>query len=529
MADNHLFRDLRGGTRRLLSFGLVVAVALLMGVVFTEKAAAAAPNVDSTLIIHKLTQGDSFGPPATGKEQDVPGEPVAGVSFSATAVPDVDITTAAGLSQASEMTVAQAIAAIGADEPAKEGVTNGAGLLALYDLPPALYLVKETGTPTGVVSGMDFLVPLPFPADDCTWLSTVHVYPKNAQASVLLDVNDAATITSSDPVHWTSRTSIALIADPANPPTGNALGLYAVRNVLHPDLRLVGTNPPATVSLSGASAPTLNASDYTISLETVGNSQSILVHFTASGLAKLASARASNPEAEVMVKYTTTVAAGADQSATFTTETLLYAASPSADGSKPPLGEPIARSTQVIKFGDLVVTVHQKDHPNVPIPGARVKLYLSAADALAGRNPIVVSGVDEWTTGADGTFTIKGLGLSNFANGLDRAPCVAGESPCLYRDYYLILSYIPAGWSGEKSPVAVAVTSTASPVEAALALWKKGGTGGGGGSDGDGGGGGLPVTGAQILGAVLLAVVALLLGSGLIKRRRQEKTESGSA
>ena len=495
----------RGGRPRprrsglLAAAGAILALLLGLGASAAQAApilAAAFPSGPMTIEIHKFEQPAQPGGPADGLEITDPSQlpesdPVPNAEFTATRVPGIDLSTAAGQQQAAALTIeeaAQRIAA-GPTDPPVSDTTDGSGNATITVPGSGLYYLQETSTPAGFVSAAPFLVALPLtnPETRDGWLTTVHVYPKNARAGVTLGVADENAVALGDVVHWQARADI---------PSQSGFSSYSIRQKIDPGLQLQGGAGGFTVALDCPSCPPLTeGSDYDVSVDSATGEY--VIEFTPAGRAALAAAIAAHPSATVTVDFDARVLSEGE---------LRNEVSLEIGGSV------VASDSAVTKWGGLGIEVRERGNPSHLIPGARFQLFLSAEDAAAGRNPIAVNGVDEWTTDSNGRITINGLRFSNFANGRDLQP---GDP--LFREYFVVLTRIPDGYTGAKAPIALTVTSAAH-IDVALVELQRSGSGGGGG--------GLPVTGAQLTGIAMLAM--LLLGGGamfLLRRRDRERED----
>lgn len=493
-------------TAALLAAGILV----LLGGPGAPAHAAPAPihTIDPATItaieIHKFEQPDQLGQPANGLPQDTTGlTPVPGATFTAKRVPGIDLTTQSGQQAAAALTSAEAGLLVAAEPIAASGTTDGAGNATLAPLGVGLYYVEETVTPAGFVDSAPFVVALPLtnPVLLDRLLTTVHVYPKNARVTIVLDVVDRDAVAKGDEVAWISRSDI---------PHQAGLNGYRVVQKIDPRLRLVDTGPHIQVRLEVPGSPTppvlARGTHYTLTVDPA--TQQVTVDFLPDGLALLEQTVRDHPAAQVRIDYRTIVLDEGE----LVNEALLYPSRGSIDGdpgSPPPLGD-----TNVTKWGPIAVLVHERGNPSNLIEGARFKIYLSAEDAARGVNPIVIDGVDEWPTDVTGMLRIPGLRFSGFVDGLDR-----DRSDPLFRYYYVMPTYFPPGWIGVKEPLATTVFSTTEVNLLNVVLWRE---------DSGGGDSGLPVTGAQTGGAALFGVV--LLGSGLLllMRRRRNRRENGA-
>ncbi|MFA7498862.1 MAG: SpaH/EbpB family LPXTG-anchored major pilin [Leucobacter sp.] len=477
---------------------LAIIAAILFAVLPAAPAAAANPaDIDpqtaTELVITKLEQPVQYGEPATGLPlgPDIIGNltPVSNVTFTATRVPGVDLTTWAGQRQAAEMTVAQA-RSLTSDQPiAATGTTTVDGVVTLQGS-VGLYLVEETDAPAGVVASAPFLVALPLanPAGD-DWLTTVYVYPKNAVVDVGISVNDEAAISCGHSVYWTTHNVI---------PQQRTIAKYVTRNLLSPGVSLDRLSDVG-VTLSGEGAPALELGrDYTVTAVTVDGRHGFDVEFTEAGRAKLVEARTANPAAEVVVTYPTRVL----EPGVHVNDVEL-----TVDDAKPVLDQ------TVTKFGPLKILVHERGNPENVIEGAEFQLYLSAEDARDGRNPITVGSTDRWVTDADGYLTIDCLRFSDFVNGLDRDP-----TDPLYRPYFAQPISYPPGWIGEWEPLPGIVNEVlvADAQTLVFRVWKSVIP-----VDPQRPIPGLPVTGGQLAGIGLLGGILVAAGLTVVARRRR--------
>jgi len=409
-------------------------------------AAHAAPVVDidpdatASLHLHKFEQPDDFGPPANGLETDMTGQkPLADVEFTVQRVSGIDLTTNEGWREAAALTEEQAAAR--AETPGRTGTTDAAGDVDFTDLPLGLYLVTETSYPAGVTPSKPFLVTLPLthPTDRDTWLYDVHVYPKNAVSGATKSVEDSAGVKLGDDVVWTILADIPRVQE---------IDLYRIVDKL--DTRL--DYKSAAVRLTNDAALT-EGTDYTITHDAATNT--VTVEFTASGRAILA---ANAVDAQVEVKLTT----AANATGTITNEAIVYPNEASTEHQPGEPGGPVVTPPVDTRWG--VIVIEKIEGPakgevgdlgfGDPLAGAEFQVYASEADARAQRNPIVVDGVDTWTTGADGRAVISGLRYSNYADGKELQP---GDPD--YRSYWLVETKAPDGFELLAEPVRVDVTS----------------------------------------------------------------------
>ncbi len=187
--------------KKLLA-GLLTGAMLLGSMSVSAFAADKTPVIDTTktgsITIHKYTDEDGKGYPATGKEDatQVPAGAVAIKDVGFTIYQVADATKLAyyySSTPESLPAVSQYCTGSGKNVQLKAGVaekkygnevkTNASGVAEFKDLPLGIYLVVETTSPAIVTGPCDpFLISVPMTTDGDDWLYNVHVYPKNSTA-----------------------------------------------------------------------------------------------------------------------------------------------------------------------------------------------------------------------------------------------------------------------------------------------------------------------------------------------------------
>ncbi len=149
-------------------------------------------NEPGTLTIHKRLNPDSIGGPGTGAPvENAPGQPMPGVSFTATRI-DFDMTTAEGFRDAARIKPAEAAKKLTSESFTQTTDANGDAVFA--DLPVGAYYVVENPTEAqlanGLVPAAPFVAYVPMTTDG-KWNRDVHVYPKNTELTTEKTVDDA--------------------------------------------------------------------------------------------------------------------------------------------------------------------------------------------------------------------------------------------------------------------------------------------------------------------------------------------------
>lgn len=428
---------------------------LVSGLAFAPAASAALPDDTQTGTIniskrdasHVGAQGD--GTQLTGDAYAALGAPVADVEFTVRQVThvdgeEVDLLTRAGWELVVDLTLAEVLAGtdvtLGAPRVA---VTDAAGSAVFADLPLGLWLVQETAAPTGIVPAVPFLVTLPMtnPAGD-GWMYEIFAYPKNDTVALTKTVDDSAAFILGDAFSWTLTADI--------PRGEHPVTAYVIVDVLDERLDFVS----ASVELSDDTA--LVAGTHYVLVE-VG--QEVRVVLTQAGLDLINAVRNETPAVTVVVELVTEVNAVGD--GYITNQAWLLPDGPAVDyafgGADPtdpdnPMTDPdpedpadpfVPSNPETTRWGNVVVA--KTDAQDALLAGAVFRVYLSYASARAGEDHVVIDGVYEWTTGADGRVVIDGL----------RASAGAGVRP--HAGFWLVEVQAPAGFELLAAPVHVHV------------------------------------------------------------------------
>lgn len=410
-------RKRAGAIVSVLALGALAAV----GAVAPASAVTLPGNIDSTvnrtLTIHKHALGPStpLNPLSTGQElANPPADPLAGAQFTATLVSGVDLTTAAGWTQAAQLTPAQA-----AQRPNTVSfpstVSNAAGVstfpvdAATYPtgLPIGLYLVTETQLPPGATNpAAPFLVTLPLatgaagsPANQ--WIYDVHVYPKNAvtQLTKTRVPAPAGSVEQRNPdlIRWAVASSIPTLA------AGDAIDVFTLTDNLPAELTyLTAATVPAGVTptnvvvtnASGTAQTFTEGADYTIT-NTAG---ALTLTFTPAGRTRLAGSQGGTVTFNVLTRATSIPASGI----------IVNTATANVNGAT----ESVTGSTPI---GQLTVRAYaSSNNAGVNLAGAVYQVFLTEQDAINGANPIVINGETNWTTGANGNVVIPIITPGNY-------------------------------------------------------------------------------------------------------------------
>ncbi|WP_025134383.1 SpaH/EbpB family LPXTG-anchored major pilin [Leucobacter sp. PH1c] len=456
--------------QRGLLAGIGAAATALLLALGGATAAQAAPStipesgLTGSINIHKFEQPDAATEAADGLRRDTAGlTPISGVTFSVRQVQGLDLSKNAGWIAATKYSVDAATGRVAGPGgaavtlgAAQTQVTDAAGDAVFGGLPIGLYLVQETQAPAGVTKAAPFLVTVPLtdPVNRGSWITDIHVYPKNSSVTAEKTVQDADATKVGDTVNWTITGQL--------PRTANADGTFAApsgyRVVDQLDARLALAE--ARVSLLNGPAITAGT-DYVVS--TVDNT--VTVDFTPAGLAKLGAA-AQNPEARVQVVLSTTVVSLGDgtvgdgviknQAVVFPNKESFESKPGDPDG---PVTTPVVES----RWGDIVISKVSSKDAAKKLAGAQFQVFASEDAArqagTAAAQPIAINGEDTFTTDADGLVRISGLHVSDFVDGK-----AIGDAKD-FRTYWVVEVVAPEGFELLAAPIEFTVTAGGTAAE----------------------------------------------------------------
>ena len=285
---------------------------------------------------------------------------------------------------------------------------------------------RETNAPAGIVAGAPFIVSVPMvnEASDA-WNYDVIVYPKNTETKTEKTVKDADK-------NIQDAYSYTINADA--PTWGAGKNLTAFRFEDRLDQRLDFQK----VTEVKAGDTVLTAGDYTVN-DPKANGNKLVVTLTEQGLAKVKSGAKMSLTFEVNRKEvgdTTELKNQAD---------VIF--------NNPNTGKEVNNQTnEVVTYhGKLKVVKKDGKEAGKVLQGAEFELYRCASAQDKLENPLTVNGAKKWTTGADGTFTIDGLHVTDFEDGKEVVP--ASKKFCLKE------TKAPAGYAlPEKNVTAIDFT-----------------------------------------------------------------------
>lgn len=370
-----------------------------------------APKDGLSLTIHKL-KGTESGKQGNGTEQNLPNDPAKGVDYTIELVQPLntpkDWKTAADIKNAAE---AKAFTGEGAYSESR--TTDDKGEIKLTGLKPGLYKVTETKVPddSGLVIAKPFLVYVPMTNPDAKdgWLKDVHAYPKNTEVKVEKKVKDQFANNGED-YTYTITSSIPLKKE------GETLTKYIVTDEL--DSKLDGANSKVTKVALGAKedgAEVLTAGTH-YNVEAVeGNAQIKKVVFTEEGLKKLDS---SSKQVFTTIQTKTKGDATVYHVPNDAELTVSHVPGDEHDTT-------VTTKEVHTYWGDLKI-VKQDGNSKDKLEGAEFELVQCQAEGdawkqTANTSAEEVKGKTSWTTNSEGTVTIEGIHVTDFADNEKKA------------------------------------------------------------------------------------------------------------
>ena len=185
----------RRGTALAAALGMAALGLVAVGAPGASAAPAIDPNADYVISVEPQTYdtGDPAPSTADGKEGHFLDARALTSGTFKLEKGDYDVTTTAGYNAATQATTATFTPA----SPAVEQTKDLSGGKASFTVKPGLYRLTQTAAPTGRKAAIPSLILIPMTDPDSgTWMSTVHVYPKNAKAGKITktDITDKDTV-----------------------------------------------------------------------------------------------------------------------------------------------------------------------------------------------------------------------------------------------------------------------------------------------------------------------------------------------
>lgn len=476
----------------------------------------------ASLTVHKFAASDGQGEAATGaplQPEDEPDNPLSGAEFTVyrVDVKDGGTQTNQGWQNIAQIrdqagnnpTMAQLRAVPGVEAVTQVAVqtTDKSGTAHFGDLTFSLYYVAETKSPEGYFPVAPFLVTVPLTDTKAldSWIYDVNVYPKDRPGPTK-EVLDGDAGAPGESFIWR-------ISSPV--PAGKLSGIE-VRDDLTPELEYVDVKEVSLLDYSQATPSLIKVfqegTDYRVdTAPTPEGGTKVSVVFLPEGLQYLDGVNSVWQRIAVDLD-TICLKAGVWHNTAEVCDTWNYARS---------LQEEACLETNTVntKWGQLnILKVDSKDK-NLGLAGAEFELYYSHSNDFSTATPTGQT----VTTAADGHGSIFPVRYSDWALGQKIDP----QNPD-YWYYWLVETKAPDGYVLPKGAIPltlvadgansqgqfdVEITNVAKEVPGKPGTAKPGGSGA------------LATTGATVVGLSVLAAVALLVGAGM-RRRRREQTQA---
>lgn len=377
------------------------------------------------------------------REDDVPGTPLNGVTFKIERVRSVDnvnldVTTKAGFDKAVDFAKKHEDGdkANAVFDTGKQQTTADNGVTKFTNLNLGLYRVEETdfrkedlpeGTdPASVKKAAPFYVMIPMTSvDKKTWNYDVHVYPKNYSAQKpVKKVQDAGKQAGNTITYTLEATPKAL-----KPETTRAK--FWIRDK-YTNARLADVKITSVVQGD-------EVIEYTLDRSNLNDGEFIV---------KVNQPNALTAGKPVIVTVTAKVTPMGESNGVIVNEVAQWDRQSDEGQEEEP--EWIPGNKVVTYYGKVKVikTDANAEEPKKNLQGAKFALYYSDKeqnglnakniDSVNGVTRVTVNNVNEWTTGSDGTITIAGLHVTDYADN------VAISNP--KGKYYLVETEAPAGY-----------------------------------------------------------------------------------
>ena len=396
--------------KRVGALSAAFAIALAAGTVGAEVVyeaptaqAQAVSTIDNnqrlSLTLHKRIGAE--GEQGDGTEiTDPSGKPAEGVKYKIELVQPLN--NSGDWAKAREITnPSEAKAWTGDGWYSNEGTTDENGTLKFDGLPKGLYKVTETEVPanSGLVPGAPFLVYVPMTKPEGKgWIYDVHAYPKNSEVTITKEVEDQNAQAGQD-YKYTITTGVPAVAK------NSKLEKYIVKDELDPKLDAENATVEVKYGAAPDSADELAAgTDYQL----VKEGQEIRVEFTGAGRDKLEST-------DLVFTTITTKTKGFIQHVP--NDATLITKNGSSDH------DTVKTSDKVHTYwGKVTINKTDGNDENKKLQGAEFQLVQCVDDGNGAwkqkedTEPLKVQEKDTWTTNEQGTVTIEGVHVTDFAN-----------------------------------------------------------------------------------------------------------------
>ena len=426
------------------------------------------------LTIHKL-KGNFSGTNPYGVVQDnVAGDPLDGITFDIYKVKGIDLSTVQGWKEYDKLAGSDPNKLITDGKAEKvASVKTANGGLAEFEGEIGVYVVKENLGASDVKPGTyspaaPFITALPFTTEDGkAWNKNVHVYPKNQEQKANKEVKDQGKH-AQDTIAYTLDGTVPPI--PSNHKEGEKyFDGYSLVDIYDPEKWTPDTKSVKASIVNGSETIELAADDFQVS-EPVdyakeAGKKAFSISLTRTGLDKLEGEARKSDSVKVVATVEGKLAAGLAPGDVVNKGFLIppNVAEPNWDRPKnpddpnTPPETPTPETEVVSKYGKLEVTKVSSRDANAKLEGATFVLHKCENNNTAGgegklldkkAEPLTVDGKKEWTTDAEGKFSITGIQLEDWFD---------GKSQDDLFDYCLVETKAPEGYELLPKPVLVPI------------------------------------------------------------------------
>ncbi|MGV2875346.1 SpaH/EbpB family LPXTG-anchored major pilin [Macrococcus capreoli] len=384
---------------------LFLVAMLIFSFVLPIKAFAAGPATNLT--IHKIT-GDTARPATIGEldGSSVPsGTPISNISFTYWKV-TADQLTAMRANPGQYTTAAQVEGYVGAPATGTTGNTAADGTVTVNGLAEGYYwFIENNSTAVKSSAAVPFGLDLPMTnVDGSGYITNLHVYPKNIledvpsiDKDVVTDGNKTATFNIGESFNW--------IIQPTTPKGIDEYTKFTITDTLNSALTYDSAKG-VSVTVNGTTLT--SGTDYNVT----ASGQDITVDFTTAGLKKIAAAGVG---AKLNVNVATTINNNAVMGAIIQNNaTLTY------DNGHGLTGTATVQPIDLPEVHTGGKNFIKTDGGATNLQGAEFKILNSQGQYLiqdASTLQVTWGTKDQGTTftsGADGTFFVKGLAYGNY-------------------------------------------------------------------------------------------------------------------
>ncbi|AFM08163.2 SpaH/EbpB family LPXTG-anchored major pilin [Corynebacterium pseudotuberculosis] len=397
-------------------------------------------DAKGSLTIHKKGDPLNTGKPTGNKDDAVSGVGLDGVGFTVYKIKDIDLTSNAGLAAAAGAKAENYYKNGKIVEQGKlemiaggEQITKGGGDITFEGLTPAAYLVVETKPAENYRPAAPFIAFVPMTQNNAetggtSWNYDVHAYPKNySEKKPEKKVEDSGK-NAGDKIVYT----VTAYAQKIDKNVGEQRSKFIVEDILDPKLTAPNSDE---VTVEGFSS-----GDYTVEI----TGQKVTVSLTKTGLDKL--------ENDQVVKVKIPAVVQENFNGTIPNTANVIQNVPNSEEDKKTTTNEVKTYYGGVKF----IKVSAAD-TSQKLEGAEFKVFGVKEDQTCDKESVdgdkqvleqvKVNGVSQtYKSNVDGTVTISGLHVNDYANSTE-------GTPNLYKSYCLVETKSPKGYELFAAPI----------------------------------------------------------------------------